>query len=342
MNLKTSEIDWQYILDHVYEKYRYKKNNLKTQKGIKKRNIQTRKYNAQYIPALKRVDPRLFSISVCTVEGCVFNVGDYRHFFAIESVSKLFTLALALKKMGPTKILQVIGNKQIQKKFNSISEIALERGSLNAFHNGGAIATTSLFYKNHISLKTYQKIIYDNMNEFAKTNSNNSNNSNNNKIKMSKEIYESELNTADHNRAIAYLLKSYGKLGNNNINNNINVEEVIDVYTRQCSALVTSQQVAIMGSVLANGGTNPLSKTTLLNETNTEYILRHMKEHGMYEESNNWKKTIGYPSKSGVSGIILVVIPNVAGICVISPPIDKSGTSILGKKVIKDICTSIK
>jgi glutaminase len=299
---RGKDIDWTTILQKVYSK------NKDFHAG----------HNADYIPALKNVDPNLYGISVFTIEGDLYEIGDTNTLVAIESVSKIFSLALALKKHGISTVLKKIGNEQSYDPFNSIK--AIEKSNihtLNSFDNGGAMATTSLSYISN--RRSFEKRIYDEMSAFASR-----------KLSMSKPIYKSEIENADHNRALAHLLASYGRFY-------APVEETVDAYTRQCSALVTTRDIAIMASTLANGGVNPKTGKKLLDRKQTDYILEHMIRHGMYEMSDKWAKQIGYPAKSGVGGIILIVIPGIAGIGIVSPPLTKDGNSAKGIKTVEKI-----
>jgi glutaminase len=149
---------------------------------------------------------------------------------------------------------------------------------------------------------------------------------------MSEPIYKSEMKENDHNRAIAYLLHSYGRFY-------APVEPVVDIYTRQCSALVTSQDVAKMAATLANNGVIPLTKNRLLKPENAGYILHHMRHNGLYEASDKFFQEVGFPAKSGVGGVILLVIPGVAGIGIVSPPLDKHGNSVKGQCASKEIAS---
>jgi len=296
MKDKSKIVDWDMILEKTYNKC----------KGI------NGGHNADYIPALKNVNPRIYSISVCTVDGDIYEIGDTDITAAIESVSKIFSLALALKTYDSIPILmKKIGDEKSREAFNSANAIESSKiHTLNSFDNGGAMATTSLSYVPN--RRSFQKRIYDEMSTFAGR-----------RLTMSKRIYESEYNHSHHNKGLAFLLESYGRFYGP-------VEETVDVYTRQCSALVNTRDIAIMASTLANKGVNPKTGKKLLDSRHTNYILRHMINHGMYELSDKWKKHVEYPAKSGVSGLILMVLPGIAGIGILSPPIDKHGNSVKG------------
>jgi len=267
--------------------------------------------NADYIPELKKVNPNLYAISIYTVDGKSYNVGDYKHEFALESASKVFSLALALKKRGINTLSTMIGTRQTNNPFNSIADVELTSGHmLNSFENGGAMATTSLFYDKN--KKNFEKKIFDEMSKFAGR-----------KLTYSQSIYKSEITNSDHNRAIAYLLNSYGRFYGD-------VEDTLDVYTKQCSALVTSKDVAIMAATLANSGVNPKTGEKVIDPKFLPYILTHMSANGLYEYSETWMTHVGIPAKSGVGGVLLMVVPGVMGIGIVSPPLDEHGNSKKG------------
>ena len=282
-----------------------------TQVYNKLKRTKTSGKNASYIPDLKKVNPNLFAISIYTVDGRSYNIGDFSHEFAIESASKVFTLALALQERGVKQVAKLIGTQQTSTAFNSIA--AVEESSnhtINSFENGGAMATTSLLYdKNQ---KKFEKKIFDNMNLFAGR-----------KLSLSYPIYRSEITHSDHNMAICYLLKSYGRFYGD-------VVSSLDVYTKQCSMLVTSQDCAIMAATLANRGKNPKTGVDVLDKKFLPYILTHMASNGLYEYSETWMTDVGCPAKSGVGGALIIVVPGVMGIGILSPPLDKHGNSAKG------------
>jgi glutaminase len=145
------------------------------------------------------------------------------------------------------------------------------------------------------------------------------------KLFVGDKIYKSELLHSEHNLAIAYLLKSYGKFYSD-------VETSVDIYTQQCSVMVTSADIAIMAATLANGGTNPKTKNKIISKRNVKYILDHMELNGLYNETEDWMKKYGIHAKSGISGILLFVVPGKMGIGIVSPPLNKYGNSVKGIK----------
>ena len=274
--------------------------------------------NADYIPELSKVDEKLYALSIYTVDGQTYNYGDYNHKFAFESCSKVFTLALALEKYGTEYLKKKIGEKKSSGSFNSIcSADRIKNHTINSFDNGGAIATTSLLYQ-HDKQKFTNSII-DNMSDFACQ-----------KLIINNKVFNSEISNSDHNLAIAHLLKSYNKFYGD-------IDTCLDVYTKQCSVMVNTQDVALMAATLANNGINPKSKKRLVKPENVKYILKHMALNGIYNDNYSWLKNSGVYVKSGVGGIILLVIPGVMGIGIASPPLNKYGNSAKGIQTSKKI-----
>ena len=274
--------------------------------------------NADYIPELSKVDEKLYALSIYTVDGQIYNYGDYNNKFAFESCSKVFTLALALEKYGTSYLKKKIGEKKSGGSFNSIcSADRIKNHTINSFDNGGAIATTSLLYQP--DKQKFINLIIDNMSDFACK-----------KLSINNKVYNSEISNSDHNLAIAHLLKSYNKFYGD-------IDTCVDVYTKQCSVMVSTEDVALMGATLANNGINPKSKKRLVKPENVKYILKHMALNGIYNDNYNWLKKSGVYVKSGVGGIILLIIPGVMGIGIASPPLNKFGNSVKGIQTAKQI-----
>jgi glutaminase len=289
-------------------------------KSVKKLKITGK--NADYIPQLKKVNPNLYGISIYTIEGNEYNVGDYTTEVAIESVSKVFSLALALKTVGVSKMSKMVGTLQTMSRFDSITAIEdSENRTINSFQNGGAMATTSIYY--HKNPAKYEKTIFDNISDFAGR-----------KIVYSKATFNSEMSNLEHNLAIGYLLKSYGRFYGE-------VIPSVTAYTKQCSAMATTSDIAIMAATIANYGVNPKTGKRVIDKKFIPYILAHMSANGMYEYSETWMTHVGLPAKSGVGGVILIVVPNVMGIAILSPGLDEHGNSVKGIITAKHISAKL-
>ena len=288
-------------------------NKLKNTKGGK---------NVSYIPELSKVDPTLYGISIYTVDGNKYNIGDTDVEFAIESCSKVFTLALALEKYGIDTLKKKIG--ELKSSYDHQSIVAVDKypnHTINSFDNGGAIATTSLLFEN--DKKRSERNIIENMSKFAGK-----------KLHVDQKIYKSEILSSSHNLALAYLLDSYDRFY-------APVEESVDIYTKQCSVMVTCENLAVMAATLANKGINPKTKKRVVHNKNIPYILNHMCIDGLYSGTDAWMKDVGLPAKSGVSGLIMIVVPGVMGIAIVSPPLDKNGNSYKGIKTAKLLVKAI-
>jgi len=274
--------------------------------------------NASYIPELSKVDPNLFSISIATVDGEIFSVGDSDFNFSLQSISKVFAYALALEDNKQKIIFDKIGLDATGKKFNSIT--TLEKRSYNSHNpyvNVGAIQTTS-YIKGKDNKEKWERFfaLLESMSD--------------KKIFLSEKIYQSETESNTRNHAIAHLLKSHNMLKGD-------PKEVLDRYTKACSIMVTTKQLALMGATIANNGINPLTEKQVLSPKVTRHIVSQMLINGLYEKSGTWFVKIGVPAKSGVSGGILAIIPNKLAIAVFSSRLDASGTSIRGEKVIQKL-----
>ncbi len=273
--------------------------------------------NASYIPDLKKVDPNIYAISVCNINGETMNFGDYEKEVGIESVSKVFTLALVLQKYNIKMVLNKIGNMSQYHSFNFMSDIVhTQNHTINSFVNAGAIATTSLLYNQNETKdendKNITKNILENMENFAGR-----------KLKINNKLYLSEYNNSEHNNKLIKKLIEYNRFYGD-------PETTLKVYTKQCSVMVNSNDIAIMAATLANYGKNPITKKNIISKEKSEYIITHMANHGLYNESKIWWKNTFLPTKSGVGGVIMIVIPGVMGIGIISPPLNKNGNSIKG------------
>ena len=283
--------------------------------------------NAEYIPDLKKGNPNIYAISVCNMKGDIMNFGDYEYEVGIESASKVFTLALALNIHSIKKLIRNIGKTKEQHEFNSMKDVVqLKSHTVNSFVNAGAMATTSLLYDETKSTgdneKEINKLILENMEDFAGR-----------KLKINEHLYLSEYKTSQHNKKLIDKLVSYGRFYGD-------PETVLKTYTKQCSVMVTSKDIAVMAATLANNGMNPITHKKILNEEKTDYVIEHMAEHGLYNESDSWWEKTYFPAKSGVGGVIMIVIPGIMGIGIISPPLDKYGNSYKGietGKLLADI-----
>ncbi|MGO2768828.1 glutaminase A [Pseudomonas taetrolens] len=268
--------------------------------------------NASYIPYLASVPSHLFGLSIMFCDGSHAEIGHSDYPFAIESISKVFTLAQAMEEVGPQTLRSKIGCDPTGEPFNSVVALELHKGRpLNPFVNAGAMATVSLLNA-QTSQARWDKIhaIY---NAFAGR-----------ELSVNEEVYQSEASSNQHNRGIAWLLQSYGYMYAEPM-------EVCDVYTRQCSIEITCNDLVCMGVTLANGGVNPVSGARVMEAKNVPQILAEMMMNGLYDTTGDWLYKVGLPGKSGVGGGILAVVPGVCAIAAFSPPLDPAGNSVRGQ-----------
>ncbi len=272
---------------------------------------------ASYIPELARAEPSWFGIAMVTADGSVYEVGDTRREFTIQSISKPLTFALALEAIGEEEVRKHVDVEPSGEAFNSIT---LQPGTglpLNPMVNAGAIATTSL-----IEPLGFDRPIDRILNEYSAFAGRD--------LNIDEEVFSSENQTGHRNRAIAYLLRNAEVVDHE-------VEEVVETYFRQCSTLVTCRDLAVIAATLASTGFNPVTRERVLREDTVRDVLSVMASCGMYDSAGDWLYTVGLPAKSGVAGGIIAVLPGQLGIAVYSPPLDAHGNSVRGIKVCEDI-----
>ena len=279
--------------------------------------------NANYIPYLADIDSSLFGIAITLPSGQIIEVGDTEYAFGIESISKVHTAILAMRQHGSEKIMSKIGANATGLPFNSVMAILLENDHPSTpLVNAGAISAVSLVDPQGDSEAKW-KAIMDNMNELSGS-----------ELSLIDELYKSESETNFNNKAIAWLLKNYGRIYDN-------PDIALDLYTRQCSMGVNCRQLSIAGLTIANRGYNSVTKKQVFDPTIAPKIASMIATVGFYENTGDWLYLSGIPAKSGVGGGILGVVPGVMGIAAFSPPLDKSGNSVRGQEAIKYIVNKL-
>lgn len=274
--------------------------------------------NASYIPYLASIPSDLCGLAFVSVQGDIYQVCDSHYKYAIESISKIMTLGLALEQKGADEVHTKIGADPTGLPFNSVLALELHDDKpLTPLVNAGAISTVSLIDAKDKEDR-WQKIL-NFQSQLA-----------NDDIKLSNEVNESEQHTNTHNKAISLLLESSGRIYSEPM-------EACDVYTRQCSTLFNCVDLATVGATLANGGFNPISKQQVIQEINIPRILAEMTMEGLYDTSGDWAYDVGLPSKSGVGGGLLSVIPNIGALAAFSPRLDQYGNSVRGQLMLKYI-----
>ncbi len=271
--------------------------------------------NADYIPYLAQVDSKMFGIAVVTTDNQVVSIGDVKYSFSIQSISKVFTLALAMNELGADTVFQKIGSEPTGRAFNSpIAVVDMPTHTGNPFVNAGAIATTSLISGKDATEK-WNKIL-DFYSKAAGE-----------KLVLIDEVYKSEAATNTGNKALSYLLAKYDRIYADPF-------ESVDIYTKQCSVGVNAVQLARMGATLANNGVNPSTGQRVIKQEDVAHILSTMTMAGLYDGSGGWAWNVGLPAKSGVGGGIVAVVPGKGAIAVFAPPLDEAGNSVKAQKVI--------
>jgi glutaminase len=267
---------------------------------------------ADYIPELGKADPAHFGISLATIDGHVYEVGDSRIPFTIQSMSKPFVFALALDTLGAEQVERAIGVEPSGDPFNSI-RLNADNHPFNPMVNAGAIACSGLIHK--AKGPGAFDYIRQALGRFAGR-----------ELGIDEAVYASESATGDRNRAIGYLLRNSNVITDD-------VSAVLDVYFRQCAVLVTARDIAVMAATLANRGINPVTGEQVMTPYAISRTLSVMTSSGMYDYAGEWIYRVGIPAKSGVGGGILASLPARLGLGSYSPRLDKHGNSVRGIKV---------
>ncbi len=271
--------------------------------------------NADYIPALAKVDPKIYGIAVVTPDGKVYTAGDVKSEVSIQSISKVFTMAKVIEEQGLDAIVKTIGVDATGMRFNSIVAVefakkALGGPEINPLVNPGAITATSMLKgANREAIWNGLLATYS---DFAGR-----------PLSVNAEVFKSESDTNQRNQAIGYLMYAYEYIKADPL-------RATDIYTEQCSVNVNAKDLATMAATLANGGKNPLTGKQVMMTGNVPGVLAVMATAGLYDNSGKWLYATGLPGKSGVGGGLIAVSPGKFGIAVVSPPLDEAGNSVRG------------
>jgi glutaminase len=268
---------------------------------------------ATYIPELARVDPAGFGIAVIDADGHMAAAGDSDTPFSIQSISKVFTLTLALGKAGD-RLWQRVGREPSGSPFNSIVQLEFERGKpRNPFINAGAIAVTDTILSGHQPREALGEILR--FMQFLADDSS---------VMIDEAVAASEQRTGFRNNALANYMKSYGVIENP-------VDFTLGVYFHHCAIAMSCRQLATAARFLAHSGRNPATGFSVVHPERARRINAIMLMCGHYDGSGEFAYRVGLPGKSGVGGGILAVAPGKASIAVWSPGLDASGNSHLGR-----------
>jgi glutaminase len=282
--------------------------------------------NADYIPALAKVDSKIYGIAVITTDGKVYSAGDLKSEVSIQSISKVFTMAKVMEESGADAIEKRIGVDATGLRFNSIVAVewaqkGLGGPEMNPLVNPGAITATSM-----VQGKTRDEVwkkILNFHSDFAGR-----------PLTVNQEVFKSEADTNQRNQAIGALMYAYGFIKEN-------PAQATDIYTEQCAISVNAKDLAMMAATLANAGKNPVTGKQVMKVENVPKTLAVMATAGLYDDSGKWLYRTGLPGKSGVGGGLIAVSPGKFGIAVISPPLDDAGNSVRAQKAIADISNTI-
>ena len=293
----------------------------------KYQNLQEGK-NADYIPALAKVDPKLYGIAVVTADGKVFSAGNVATEVSIQSISKVFTAAQVIQEQGLDSIAKRIGVDATGARFNSIIAIEGVRNvvgtgapEMNPLVNPGAIAATSMVNGGSADA-VWAKIIGIHNDAAGR------------QLTVLQDVYKSESDSNQRNQAIGALMLAYGYIKSN-------WQQAVDLYTRQCSIGVNAKDLGTMAATLAFSGRNPVTGKQVIDPAKVPGILAIMATAGLYDDSGKWLFHTGLPAKSGVGGGIIAVSPGKFGIAVISPPLDDAGNSVRAQRAITDISNAL-
>lgn len=277
--------------------------------------------NADYIPALAKVPSNYFGIALATPQGKLVTAGDIEPKFSIQSISKVFTMALVFQESGESLVEDSVGVDATGQVFNSIVAVEQYRGKeMNPLVNPGAIATTGMVKGNPDEV--WKKILAIHS-DFAGR-----------QLDVDQEVYKSEADTNQRNRAIGALMWAYERFKSD-------PAVATDIYTRQCAIAVNAKDLGNMAATLANGGKNPLTKKQVVDPKHVPRILAVMATAGLYDDSGKWLFHTGLPGKSGVGGGLIAVSPGKFGIGTFAPPLDAAGNSVRGQRAISDISEAL-
>jgi len=300
-------IDYQKILDRIYKEI---------QPELKKGEV------ANYIPALAKVKKEQFAMSITLHDGTQYSVGCSDKKFSIQSISKVFSFAMALN-IYSKELYKRVGVEPSGNPFNSLVQLEYENGiPRNPFINAGALVITDMlisYYKDEF--KTLEKIL-----NFIRELSNNSS------ITFDDSVAKSEMEHGYRNLALANLMKSFGNFENS-------VEESVYTYFKQCAITMSTEELSRAMLFLSNGGVDPISKKEFITKAQAKRVNAVMLTCGHYDASGEFAFNVGLPGKSGVGGGIVAVIPNLMSIAVFSPALNKYGNSHAGTIALEKFTT---
>lgn len=274
---------------------------------------------ADYIPALARIDPTKFGMAIVQGNGEMITLGDSHEPFSIQSISKVFTLSMALRQYGED-VWDRVGREPSGSAFNSIVQLENEKGvPRNPLINAGAIAVTDML----VAASNRDVMIEELLARFHRL-------SGDDTISIDEEVAQSESATGSRNRALAHFMAAFGNMANP-------VEDALHAYFRQCAVRMSCRQLARAALFLAYDGCDPINREQLVTRENCRRINAVMMSCGHYDNSGDFAYRIGLPGKSGVGGGILCIAPGHGAIAVWSPGLNASGTSMVGAIALEEL-----
>ncbi|WP_096435550.1 glutaminase A [Alteribacter populi] len=275
---------------------------------------------ADYIPALREADPSVLSLAIYDGGETCAAVGNVDETFTLQSISKVLSLALALMDQGEEEVFSRVGMEPTGDPFNSIIKLETNQPNkpLNPMINAGALAVTSMISGETPDHKLGRLLTF--IHELT----------GNPEIRYDEKVAESELKTAHLNRSLSYFMKQHGVFDDD-------VEDLLDLYTKQCAIEVSCQDLAKIGYVIANEGKHVFSKRPIIPLHIARILKTFMVTCGMYNASGEFAIRVGIPAKSGVSGGIMASIPHGLGIGIYGPALDDRGNSIAGMKLLESL-----
>jgi glutaminase len=303
MTTKVERMNYQLILDEVAHEITFLLNQGKV---------------ADYIPALAKVDPKQFGMSLTLFDGTQYSVGDANTLFSIQSISKVFTFTLALKSYS-TSLYKRIGHEPSGNPFNSLVQLEYEHGiPRNPFINAGAINVTDSLISHYGNCKNASSEIFKFIQDIAGEPD----------ISYNHIVAASEMDHGFRNMALANLMKSFNNLDND-------VEDVVQTYFKHCAIEMNTKMLSRSMLYLANHGVDPINGIEYVTEQQAKRINAVMLTCGHYDASGDFAFHVGLPGKSGVGGGIVVVVPKKMGICVWSPGLNAQGNSLAGTMALE-------
>ncbi len=276
---------------------------------------------ADYIPALAEVNANKLGIAVTTRDGVTIGAGDYLEPFSIQSISKVFSLTLALMHYEEPEIWSRVGKEPSGQSFNSLVQVELEKGlPRNPFINAGALVIADLLQGRLGAPKQRMLEIVRGL-------------SDNHRIGYDKTVARSEYQHSARNAAIAYLMKSFGNFNND-------VDTVLKSYFHYCSLRMSCADLSKAMFYLANGGKS-LAGKQLITPVQTRQLNALLATSGLYDGAGEFAYRVGMPGKSGVGGGIIAVIPGDMSVCVWSPELDANGNSLAGTAALENLCQTL-